>query len=289
MSRLGAILACAVLLGARPGNPRQQQMFRSRLDLVLVNAAVLSHGSVVRGLSAPDFEVQDNGVPQAVQLVEGKMPVDVTVLAEASPLTRTPQQFWSAMDAAQRQLNADDRISLLTFSVLVHQDVAPTLPPLDLSRQPVEYGGEPRLYDALAQALMLPGSRVASHVIVVYTDGIEIRSVLQADSVVAISAKSDARVIAVVAEINPTAKQYVHIKPSPILKKLTDATDGRLIKPGQLASTFISTLADIRESYLLGFVPKGVAAKGWHTITVKVTRPEGDKYTVRARRGYFGG
>lgn len=42
---------------------------------------------------------------------------------------------------------------------------------------------------------------------------------------------------------------------------------------------------DFRSSYVLRYVPKGVALTGWHEIDVKVLRP--GRFTVRARKGYF--
>ena len=44
-------------------------------------------------------------------------------------------------------------------------------------------------------------------------------------------------------------------------------------------------IADFRASYMLWFKPTGVALPGWHDLTVRVTS---GKYTVVARKGYFG-
>lgn len=290
MKRVPATLLCLVLIAPLAPRRRQQPAFRSRTDLVLVDAAVLSHGSIVKGLGASDFELLDDGVPQAPQLVQGEMPVDLTVLAEVTPLLADPHPFWADLAKAEQLLHPEDRIGLLTFTFLIHQDIAPAPPPIDVSREPLERGGEPRLFDALAQALMVPGSRVASHTLVVYTDGVDVRSTLTSATVLNLCERSDARVLIVLGDVAKKAvPPWGRPKPDPVLKKLADSTDGRIIKPGQLASTLTSMLAELRQSYLFGFVPKGVDAKGWHTITVKVTKPGGEKYTVRARRGYFGG
>src|SRR5262249_10462862 len=218
-----------------------------------------------------------------------EMPVDLSVLAEVSPLLKEPRQFWSDLDATQRQLRPDDRIGVASFMTLTHQDLPLAPPPIDLSHEPIERGTEPRLYDALARAFMTPASRVASHLLVVYSDGTNAQSVLASSTVLGISQKSDARLIIVIGELAAKARPFGRPKLDPLLEKLRDITDGRVIKPGQLASTVASMLADLRQSYLLGFVPTGVDPKGWHTITVRFVGSGSDKYTVRARRGYFGG
>lgn len=46
---------------------------------------------------------------------------------------------------------------------------------------------------------------------------------------------------------------------------------------------------EFHHSYVLGYVPTGVELKGWHDVTVKVTRKSKEKYTVRTRSGYWGG
>ena len=48
-----------------------------------------------------------------------------------------------------------------------------------------------------------------------------------------------------------------------------------------------STRACRPSRHLVRYQPAGVAPGGWHSITVRVTRP--GQYAVEARRGYFGG
>jgi PhoPQ-activated pathogenicity-related protein len=54
-----------------------------------------------------------------------------------------------------------------------------------------------------------------------------------------------------------------------------------------MVTFFEQVLADFRQRYLVHYTPTGVSEKGWHTITVRLKKPA--KYTVTARRGYFGG
>jgi hypothetical protein len=54
-----------------------------------------------------------------------------------------------------------------------------------------------------------------------------------------------------------------------------------------IVDSFKRAFEDFRESYVLRYTATGVQPEGWHNLRVEVLN--GNKYTVRARRGYFGG
>jgi VWFA-related protein len=54
-----------------------------------------------------------------------------------------------------------------------------------------------------------------------------------------------------------------------------------------IVDSFKRAFEDFRQSYVLRYTAAGVQPEGWHTLRVEVVN--GSKYTVRARRGYFGG
>jgi hypothetical protein len=70
---IAALAWCAISLGAQspvvPGGPQQQQppTFRTGIDLVQLDVSVLDKNRrPVKGLSAADFTVLDNGKPQPI-------------------------------------------------------------------------------------------------------------------------------------------------------------------------------------------------------------------------------
>jgi hypothetical protein len=74
---------------------------------------------------------------------------------------------------------------------------------------------------------------------------------------------------------------------SRFLDDLADETGGRVVRvesDKDLQATFVATLAEFRERYMLTYVPTGVPSGGWHPLTVKL---KGKRGTVTARRGYF--
>jgi VWFA-related protein len=71
------------------------------------------------------------------------------------------------------------------------------------------------------------------------------------------------------------------------LTALADATGGRVMMAGadsDLRETFVKTLAEFRDRYVLTYEPTGVRAGGWHPIDVKL---KGKRGKITARRGYF--
>jgi len=52
------------------------------------------------------------------------------------------------------------------------------------------------------------------------------------------------------------------------------------------AALFKQVVDDFKAGYVLRYTPSGVAPGGWHDLVVTVKNA---RYTVRARRGYFGG
>ena len=74
---------------------------------------------------------------------------------------------------------------------------------------------------------------------------------------------------------------------SPFVAELTSETGGRVIEAeddANLHATFVVTLGEFRNRYVLSYTPAGVPAAGWHRLEVKL---KGKKGSVTARRGYF--
>jgi hypothetical protein len=57
--------------------------------------------------------------------------------------------------------------------------------------------------------------------------------------------------------------------------------------PDALVRTFGRVFEDFRSAYVLVYQPTGVSPRGWHQLNVSVGAA--GKFTVHARKGYFGG
>jgi VWFA-related protein len=98
---------------------RQQPTFRAGVDAVRVDVSVTDHGKPVRGLTAQDFVVADNGMPEPVTSVTlEQLPLRVVLLldtsgsVEGSALTTLVDASDGLVDA----LRPTDRIAVVTFS-----------------------------------------------------------------------------------------------------------------------------------------------------------------------------
>ena len=262
----------------------QQPVFSSRVEAVRVDVLVVDQGRAVPDLTAADFELRDNGVPQEVTSVtRGDAPVSVVLALDVSKSMAGPRldDLHAAGQALLGGLRSGDRAGIVAFSHVVTQP-APITADLAVVRRALEAttaGGDTALVDATQAALVLGEAEVGRSLVVVFSDGVDTASFLPEDRVLEAARRANAVAYGVWA--GGAAKPA-------FLRALTEATGGRLLDaadgPG-LRQAFVDVLGEARQRYLLAFTPTGVAAGGWHTLSVKVkTR----RATVRARPGYFG-
>ena len=133
-------------------------------------------GQPVTGLTADDFIVLDNDVPQQIDLVMlDEVPITLLLVLDTSgsvgdaPLT----QLLAAVGVTSEALRSDDRVGLVTFSDKLRTIVEPPAPrsglPEALGR--VRAGGATALYDATFAALMLREQSVGRCLMIVFSDG----------------------------------------------------------------------------------------------------------------------
>jgi hypothetical protein len=163
--------------------------------------------------------------------------------------------------------------------------------------------------DGLFYALAGPVDPDRRHLVVAFTNGQDSYSVIESDRLPALVDRSDAVLHAVLwsrpsAGMQPSGRaiMFGHSEGSSAPSGLTEFPDpgwertfrtlmnavarsgGTLRQASADASAFQAVLDDFRTSYVLSYSPRGVAATGWHELTVKVTRR--GSFTVRARKGY---
>jgi hypothetical protein len=107
-----------------PSAVTSQQVFRSGVDGVTITVSVRSSNRPVSGLSADDFELTDNGVPQAITTIAAeKVPLDLTLLLDLSSSVDGPllQRLKTAVSDTAALLRDDDRIRLVTISQVLRE------------------------------------------------------------------------------------------------------------------------------------------------------------------------
>jgi VWFA-related protein len=285
---LGLLVATATTAQAPP-------VFRAEVDLVRVDVLVTRNGSPVRGLTAADFEVWDGGRLQTLEPIhEDDTPIDVVLVLDVSRSVTGPKlsalrdaagAFLDGLHASTNDslVNPDgDRAALLVF----HQEVrlvgpiTPALYRVGQALQRVTPGGSTALVDATYSGLRLLGPGPRRAVVVVFSDGLDSLSWLNAAQVVETASRSEARVYAVVARRKGDPENA-------FLREVTRTTGGRVWKAHsekELQARFLDILADIRSRYVLRYAPRDVAFPGWHALEVRLKQGKGE---VLARPGYY--
>ena len=297
-----------------------QEVFRSGVDGVIIPVTVRTGNRPIGGLTAADFELRDNGVAQEIQNASAeKIPIDLTLLLDLSASVDGPtlQRLKTAVADTAALLRPDDRIRLVTISQVLNEvfSLRPKEDAMVLDGLTAE--GATSLYDGLAATMMRPSTPGRRQLIVAFTDGRDSTSIIDQNTARAIARLTDALVNIVVPiggapanvarrlsqrngsldslgggsnlVINGQGGGAATEGVPPVLADLVAPTAGQVVTlegDESISRIFKSMLDDFRATYVLQYVPRGVAPEGWHEIDVTVKKH--GKYDVRARRGYRG-
>lgn len=302
---LAAALASVALHG-------QQARFSSGSVGVVFDVAVLNEGQLVRGLTADSFELFDQGVRQRISVHETEdTPLDVVIVMQPFASLR-PQGAMRAEAGVRevfRLLRPDDRAAMMVASA------PPSLAwPLDAFASgslqvPVSAlrGTEDvSLWDALFLSYRQFDRQERRKVVLVFTNS---------DHDAGVTGPRD---IARTAELRPAQLYFLIVDrtgPDPwtatgstrqlgnravsttdyfttaanrsvpsALFDLAKATGGEVIDVREGQVNIARLLEYLRAEYLIAFVPEGVAADGWHDVSIRL---KGQRGTVVARPGYW--
>lgn len=282
---VAALVACAgVLLGPRAA--AQKPQFRTGVELVVVDALVTDRGRLVEGLKAEDFDLRDEGVPQQVGLLTtaGNVNLILALDTSGSLAGEKRRNLKNASHALIAALRPGDTGSLLSFSRPIELLAAAERDPaiIDRALDSVSAGGRTALLDALYTALAVSSSDMPRSLVILFSDGGENASWLQADSVF------DSLRHASVVVYTVAAPSELDPRGTALLTRIADESGGTLLHAEadrKLSGVFVGILNEFRLRYLLTYTPSGVKpGDGWHRISVKLKDKPG---RVTARPGYF--
>jgi Ca-activated chloride channel family protein len=296
-----AVAAAALLAGphgavaARP-SPQAPQ-FTGRVDLVNVGVTVTDRKSaLVSGLTADDFEVLEDGKPQAVRFfAAGDADADAGPAMHLGLLVDVSESMGEDLafskTAAVKFLNtltdAVD-ITLVDFDTEIRtarysqDDFARLIERIRLKKA----AGDTALYDAIGTYLDDAAGQDGRKVMLLYTDGGDTRSSIGLSALIDLIKASDVTVYA----IGELEHQSMLVKNQQrmILQQIADVSGGRAFFPisvKELDSVYEKVLAEIRAQYTVGYVSTNEKTDGkWRKVEVRVKRSD---LRTRARRGYF--
>jgi Ca-activated chloride channel family protein len=276
--------AVVLLLAPAPAVRQQAPVFSARATGVRVDALVTDRNVPVRGLTAADFELRDNGIIQDIDIVESSdVPINVVLAFDGSASTggRRISDLGDAANALIAGLKANDRIALITFNHAVAPRVPLTSDVMQVGQalRGIDPRGQSAILDGIHTALMTTQREAGRSLVIVCTDGQDTQSWLLVDEVTEAARQSNAVIYAVAAG---AARRWSD------LSDLTELTGGHTIgieRSSDFRAELVRVLEEFRSRYVLTFTPRGVKAGGFHTLEVKVRR---SGLKVRFRPGYVG-
>jgi VWFA-related protein len=310
-SSSGAIVPRAA--ATQDQSPQAPLTFRSSADAVMLSVSVRRRDRPVTGLRAEDFHVFDNGVPQQIaDFSYETLPVDVTVVLDvsASVTGRVLADLQRAIGRLRADLGEGDRLKLMTFNMRVRRqvDFTASADAIDASFGAIRPFGSSAVLDAVAVALASPAPADRRQLVVLFSDGEDSSSITEPGVLFEVVRRTSPTIAVVVASpptaqtgaailvpntrtglVMPSAGQTPMRLPAmhlDLYRALATETGGRLLQINprdNLSSAFRRILDDFRSSYVLHFVPAGVATGGVHTLDVQVDR---EGVEVRTRTEY---
>jgi Ca-activated chloride channel family protein len=289
---LVALPVVALALPGAPSQLRDPNAFKSGIDVTGVTVTVRdADGKLVTGLTRDDFEVFEDGDPQAItQFTRERVPVSVGVLLDMSDsmFGRPMQDAREAVNGFLfEQLDAQDEFFILAFNHRPHVMTTWTHT-AEVVRQALESlkpTGGTAVYDATLEALPLIARRNRERgALLIVSDGADTASTAGLKEVRFGMRRSQAFVYAIAIDA-PTRAINRSVNPS-TLREITDESGGRtevVQSSAEIAAASARIADELNHQYVLGYTPPHGADGKFHSIRV---RARGSEYRIRARKGY---
>jgi len=285
--------AAASVLFAQGQILRDPHIFRSGVDLTGINATVRdADGHLVTGLSSEDFEVFEDGDPQAItQFSSERVPISMGVLLDTSD-SMYGRRIKDARAAVERflfdLLDAEDEYFVMAFNHRPHVLTSWTSAP-DVVRHAlngVKPVGGTAAYDAVLASLPMFGKRSRERAaLVIISDGADTASDVSPRDLHSALARTDVFVYAIA--IDSPERRTINTGVNPTsLREITDDSGGRteIVRSSDELADATARIADeLNHQYLMAYVSRRSGDGQYHSLRVRV---RGKDYKVRARNGY---
>jgi Ca-activated chloride channel homolog len=291
----------------------QETVFRAAARTVAVYATVTDENArLIPDLTRDDFEIYDNGKPQAITLFEsGVQPITVVLMLDRSgSMVGNFKLVRSAAEQFVSQLGPGDKARIGSFANRVQVDprefTSSKRDLIAILRTELQEPGPTPLWNAVNVAITALKHQDGRRVVLVFTDGVDRPAGgnnISLNEVMKHAEQEDVMVFAVGLEsrypgggrgrraggfgtgvgiFQPPEMQ----KPDPGLRRIAAQTGGsyfELTSANNLFATFTRIADELHRQYALAFTPARWDGKT-HRIEVRLRRPD---LTVRGRKTYF--
>ena len=262
--------------------------FRAQTRLVEVYATVRdSSGRYLDGLAQERFQISDNGQPQTIAAFESNQaPLSCAVLLDAtgSMAEVLPAVKTSVMHMVDA-LAADDAVAIYTFSVGLKKIQDFTVDK-NAAKQAVlrsRAAGQTALFDAVSELAREVEPRTGKKAIVVFTDGDDNASMLNARAAVQRAKKAGVPVYAIAEGDALKSKTLLGE-----IKDIAESTGAKFYevhKTANISEIFQDISQDLGHTYMLAYKAPANSDQKWRTIELAVSGVKGIK--IRAKEGYY--
>jgi Ca-activated chloride channel homolog len=283
------ILAAAFAMASSPPGRQQQPVIRVKVPLVEVYASVYDrNGQYVEGLVRDSFRVFEDGKPQQITNFEadsGKLSCAILLDTTGSMNEALPHVKNSIIKLIDI-LGPEDSVAIFTFDrrLVVRQEFTTDKAAAKRAVLRTRAEGQTALFDALAEVVQEISARPGKKAMVVFSDGDDNASVLNASSAVTRAKRAGIPLYAI-AEGEATRSRELRR----LLEDLSKRTGGACYlakRPSDIEEVFQKIAIDLRHLYMLAYRPESVSADGqWRKIEVVLA---GQKdLRIRSKEGYF--
>lgn len=279
-----------ILLSVAAAFPQDDAgVFKVNVRLVEVYATVLDHkGHYVDGLGRDSFKVLEDGRPQSIHTFEANSDgISCAILLDttasmAAALPRVKNSVVKLID----ELADQDSVAIFTFDqrLIVRQDFTTDKDAAKRAVLRTRAEGETALFDALSESAEEVSKRSGKKALIVFTDGDDNSSVLNANSAVTRAKKLGIPLYSVAegeAMRSPKLKK--------LLEDLSENTGGMSYHINKLddIGTAFREIADVLQHlYMISYKPTSNPADAkWRKISLEVKGSQ--DYKIRAKEGYF--
>ena len=299
---LGSVLRAQQAASPPVVNP---PVFRSGTNLVPLNVTVTDQNRhFVRGLTAEDFSIYEDGVPQQVQFFEtNQVPLDLILLLDtSSSMSDKMDVVHQAAVGFVKTLRPVDRGAVVAFAdgVDMIQQLTPDKDVLTQAVRRTSAKGATSLHNALYISLKQFGrgasqnGEIRRQAIAVLSDGEDTSSLVSFEDVLALARRSGVSIYPIALQSkHASGRQAGGGRPSYSraeysMRVLANETGAQAFFPGQvyaLKDIYGTISMELSHQYSLAYAPVNARADGrFRRIVVKVPgRPE---LKLRTRTGY---